>query len=645
MAVYQHALAAMNNQTSGSSSSVSIRGASANAGPASRIAANALRGAGITRSQSMDIDGAMRGSGSGRGGGAKRSLARSTGPLDQTGRHRPNTNAKDNKPYQKPPTGPARGRGGRHSHPGRLPAGTPPTIQQLRAPNKSEREHGKSELNKKLGSDEMKAWLKSKMVAEGVLDMANLSADEWIKESGIIPIGHRNAPPNTGLVFWRLIDQVFQKTDKITITTLSLARNNLTHLRQLEKLPICLPDITALDLSDNPIGSFSELDHILAQGEKKGKANAGMGSLKRLVELKLNGCDFREKALAQPDGEAIYKHEILRRFPGLLVLDGVNLDRVVFAVSRKPKVKLTDVQRKELLARPFSFPVDVQPNFHENEGSKDFSMTFLGQFIGLFDNDRAQCFPAYAPNALISISCNTLASRSFLANEVTASRMDRPKPAPFEAWVNLPSRNFFRNATGIKERTETLQSPADPQALLAWWEKKVPKTSHPVTDPSKWVFESWILDGQNPMICLMVQGQFQEMPSGTFRSFSRTFILSTAPEGSAAQQAGWQATIHSDTMIVHSYLGTGAFDSRRSLAFDGVTIQPPAPAPASVPALPGSAPGPQGAQGALLAAVSQRTGMNAQYAAMCLEQNGWNVEEAVKNFEEIKGSIPAEAFV
>lgn len=45
----------------------------------------------------------------------------------------------------------------------------------------------------------------------------------------------------------------------------------------------------------------------MASGEKKGKANAGMGSLKSLVELKLNGCLFREKTLARPDGEAIYK--------------------------------------------------------------------------------------------------------------------------------------------------------------------------------------------------------------------------------------------------------------------------------------------------------------------------------------------------
>lgn len=77
----------------------------------------------------------------------------------------------------------------------------------------------------------MKAWLESRMIAEGVLDMSvsshqatmvsrskliwemvkNLPNDEWIKSNGIFPPGHPHAPPTAGLVFWRLIDQTFQK--------------------------------------------------------------------------------------------------------------------------------------------------------------------------------------------------------------------------------------------------------------------------------------------------------------------------------------------------------------------------------------------------------------------------------------------------
>jgi len=82
-------------------------------------------------------------------------------------------------------------------------------------------------------------------------------------------------------------------------------------------------------------------------------------------------------------------------------------------------------------------------------------------------------------------------------------------------------------------------------------------------------------------------------------------------------------------------MSTGAFDSNRSLAVHGVTIQSPPTraAPAADPA-----------QDALVTQLRQRTGMNAQFASMCLAQNGWVFETALKNFEQIKSSIPAEAF-
>lgn len=139
----------------------------------------------------------------------------------------------------------------------------------------------------------------------------------------------------------------------------------------------------------------------MASGEKKGKANAGMGSLKSLVELKLNDCLFREKTLARPDGEAIYKQyvsfalaknafllnactqnsEILRRFPGLRILDGVSLERVIFPIERKPKVKHTEEEKAALVAKPFSFPVEVRPEFFSEEAARNFAMAFCAKYV------------------------------------------------------------------------------------------------------------------------------------------------------------------------------------------------------------------------------------------------------------------------
>jgi nuclear RNA export factor len=84
----------------------------------------------------------------------------------------------------------------------------------------------------------------------------------------------------------------------------------------------------------------------------------------------------------------------------------------------------------------------------------------------------------------------------------------------------------------------------------------------------------------------------------------------------------------SDTLTVHNYYGTGAFtEPTRSLVLDGVSIKTA-----------------DNAQAALVEQVKQRTGMNAQYASMCLAQNGWDLDTALRNFEEIKGSIPPDAY-
>nr|XP_031860473.1 uncharacterized protein CI109_004084 [Kwoniella shandongensis]KAA5527545.1 hypothetical protein CI109_004084 [Kwoniella shandongensis] len=90
MAAFQQALANFNNSKNNeqnapaaSSSSLSIRGTAAGGAPSARGLASALRGAGITREQQMELDSASGGR-VGRGAG-RRTGGRSAGPLDQAG--------------------------------------------------------------------------------------------------------------------------------------------------------------------------------------------------------------------------------------------------------------------------------------------------------------------------------------------------------------------------------------------------------------------------------------------------------------------------------------------------------------------------------------------------------------------------------
>lgn len=133
------------------------------------------------------------------------------------------------------------------------------------------------------------------------------------------------------------------------------------------------------------------------------------------------------------------------------------------------------------------------------------------RFFPLFDRDRQSLQPAHAPNATLSVSVNTLTSRSYQANEVNKTRSSRPNPAPFQPWTDLPSRNFFRAAETIEIRMETMKSPMNPEALLKWW-GKIPSTSHPLEDAEKWCIDAWVLDGEgvDTKLCVMIEGQFQQ---------------------------------------------------------------------------------------------------------------------------------------
>ena len=51
------------------------------------------------------------------------------------------------------------------------------------------------------------------------------------------------------------------------------------------------------------------------------------------------------------------------------------------------------------------------------------------------------------------------------------------------------------------------------------------------------------------------------------------------------------------------------------------------------------------AEQALVLRVCGRTRLNVNYAVDCLTNNAWNLEKAIVNFEEVKDTIPRDAFL
>lgn len=202
--------------------------------------------------------------------------------------------------------------------------------------------------------------------------------------------------------------------------------------------------------------------------------------------------------------------DILRRFPGLAILDGLPVPGIRFHVERGPRPHKDDVANRALRAQPFTFPFDVAPPLFENEMVANVINSFCAKFFPLFDNDRSAVVQAYAPQATMSISANTLPSRSFAA--VERSKVN-PTPTPtFEPWVKLPSRNMTRHFHTQEKRVATLHSGADVGELTNFLKNKVLGTRHPVADASKWCVEGWVVGGEGEMtrLCAVVRGEFEE---------------------------------------------------------------------------------------------------------------------------------------
>jgi nuclear RNA export factor len=73
--------------------------------------------------------------------------------------------------------------------------------------------------------------------------------------------------------------------------------------------------------------------------------------------------------------------EILRRFPGLLILDGISLNRIVFPIERRPRIRPDESQRAALSAVPFIYPADIQGGFTDLVSTKDAVMAFCAKYV------------------------------------------------------------------------------------------------------------------------------------------------------------------------------------------------------------------------------------------------------------------------
>ena len=164
----------------------------------------------------------------------------------------------------------------------------------------------------------------------------------------------------------------------------------------------------------------------------------------------------------------------------------------------------------------------------------------------------------------------------------------------------------------------------------AW--QSLPRAKHDVSDSKLWVFDIWPVQGlpdvNNPSnldgvggLIATVHGEYEEVADGgkvpLKRSFDRTFTL-------APGRGPMNLRVVNDMMVVRAWGGSDAW----------------------APELPVYTPvnEEEVVKQAKIAELRRRTGLNAEYAELCMMETGWDWDGAYTAFERAKVGFPELVF-
>ncbi|KAG9083564.1 nuclear mRNA export, poly(A)+RNA binding protein, partial [Ceratobasidium sp. 392] len=406
---------------------------------------------------------------------------------------------------------------------------------------------------------------------------------------------------------------------------------------------------------NNQIRLWKELEYIIPHDPKHREA---VSSIREVI---LMGNPVHDVEVAKGD-LTVYRSEIIRRFPNLDMLDQESIVKIGFDVTLPEIAERTAAAGKNPeWPAATSFLVDMKAGFM-GPGIEATTVEFLTKYFTLFDSARSQLVPVYSRSATFSLSLNTsIPPRARIRGY--HGHLPRQKELQWKPWMDVGSRNLMRVAK--LDKTTTFLRSTSVEVVKAL--EVLPKTKHdvtgtggavvetngtPVGSPAagKFVVDAFTCMGVLPgegdagiVLFVNVHGEFAEEPSGGLRSFDRVFVLAPAPADSPAHAAGWAVTILSDQLTVRGYSANeawvpgpiivqnlpGKLDGMQSVSMGTPTAQPEPTIDPILAAIPE-------AQRALLVECANRTGLNAEFSKMCMEGNGWDLNKALANFEELK---------
>lgn len=380
------------------------------------------------------------------------------------------------------------------------------------------------ESNKKLTTiDILRNFLLSRWNSElKFLNLDDMSSDPILKKSAIKPPGAPGSNAIVGPAMMKLAGEMF--ADVITI---SFARNHLKNVQQISTLAQYLPNVQNISFQDNLIKDYANLEAI-----------SGTGKLKNLREILLAGNPIRESETKQRGNDRAYIRNMVKRFPSLVLLDGV-------------PVQLSAEEIATVHKTGSILPADNKPSFFDNEISQDAANDFIFKYYQLFDSNRSALSGIYDSNATFSITSNIK-----LRSQQKLRRKDKKKLMDDEdklTWITLS-----RNLMGKSKKQEGKGLMVGPETIGSTI-CRLPNTIHDMQKA-----EDFVVDAHQTPVGLLVNlhGEFKEEESAPPYSFDRTFLLRSATTETPAMAAGWPYVVMSDMLCVRDYNGNQGFKSQ-----------------------------------------------------------------------------------
>ncbi|EEP81802.1 conserved hypothetical protein [Uncinocarpus reesii 1704] len=441
-----------------------------------------------------------------------------------------------------------------------------------------------------------------------LLNLSQLGTDPDLIEMGMFNSTSTESKFFPALM--KICEVNFDSSEKrrTAVESVSLANNQLNNVAPVTSLSQTFPDIKNLDLSNNQLKTTENL-------------SSWRWKFRNLEFLDLTG----NEASAQPD----FKETMLKWYPKLQVLNN------------------TPVRTPQEIAAQKKTPIPIKPPVFRDESA--IAENFLKAFFFTFDNNKDEVLnQIYDEKSVFSLNVNTAAPRA-LQGESTSSWDGYIRKSRNLLKINYVSAQMSRAYVGVEN------------IRVAW--NSLPRTKHPdiLSNPKDWLIECHPIPGLPDItgqsstgvggLLITVHGKFDECDNKTgnkiqTRSFDRTFVL-----GPGRGPGGIR--VSNDMLCLRSYGGSEAFVPEiQQIAPPTIPTQPitqPAAAPAVLPTQKAhpqakdgyGMPGPgktdeQVKQEQLVLQISFSTKMTLEFSQMALSGNNWNLEAALKNFEELK---------